>query len=144
MNLETINDIIEVLEMAAKRKVKDLPLTIPARACRSFRGCVDCKCQVEPYMVDDELWAHAFLEPKQLACIACLEKRLQRRLRATDLTTSLININLFYAYRMGLTFAKEVQDAVDRDREQESARPHFSSAENIRFAQIVPMPNGRR
>lgn len=141
MNLETINDIIEVLEMAAKRKVKDLPLTIPARARRSFRGCVDCKCQVEPYMVHDELWAHAFLEPKQLACVACLEKRLQRRLRATDLTTSLVNINLFYAYRMGLAFAAEVQDAVDRDREQESSRKHFSPYEEIRFPQVRPLPH---
>lgn len=142
MNRELLNDVISTLEKRSVKLGKEKLGTVIYRTSpgRQFRGCVDCDGTIEGYMVQDEIWAEAFYDPKELACVCCLEKRLKRKLVMTDYTPSLVNINLFYAYRMALDFA-EKQHAMDRNREQESSRPNIPYYEAVRGIKIFSMPN---
>lgn len=126
MSLDELNDIIEVLERSMRRHGKEREGRTVFKANTVQRVCVDCKCVVEGFMVHDELWQSAFYSKKELACIACLEKRLYRPLTVNDFTKSIININIFRAYRMGFAAREEIQIGVDRDREQKSASTPFS------------------
>lgn len=116
MSLDELNDIIEVLERSMRRHGKEREGRMVFRANTVQRVCVDCKCVVEGYMVHDELWQSAFYSKKELACIACLEKRLYRPLTVHDFTKSIININIFRAYRMGFAAREEIHKAADEAR----------------------------
>lgn len=145
MNRELVTDIIETLDKKSVKLGKEKEGTTIFRLSspRPFRGCVDCGGTVECYMVHDDLWHEAFYNKRELACIPCLEKRLQRSLKIEDFTTCLANVNLFRAYRMGLD-AAEARHAVDRNREQESARPHLSYDAAIRGIEKQHLPYWRR
>lgn len=59
--------------------------------------CLDCGVNTnttgEYYMVDDDIWAAAGLDPEGgMLCVADLEKRIGRRLMAADFTTVPINV----------------------------------------------------
>lgn len=145
MNREMLDDVISTLQKRATTIGSTKKGTTIYRFSRQreFRGCVDCGSTVECYMVHNELWAEAFFEKTELACIGCLEKRLKRNLTILDFTTCLANINLFHAYRMGLD-AAEAQHAVDRNREQESSRAHISHDAAVCGIKTQCLPNGRR
>jgi hypothetical protein len=47
--------------------------------------CTDCKfVPFDHYMVWDELWAKAGLDPREICCLECLERRLGRPLGIDD------------------------------------------------------------
>lgn len=144
MNRELVTDIIETLDKRSVKLGKEKEGTILFRLSnpRPFRGCVDCGGTVECFMVHDELWHEAFYNKCELACIPCVEKRLQRSLKIADFTTCLANVNLFRAYRMGLD-AAEAQHAMDRNREQESPRKYIPAYEALRIPQKFQMPDRR-
>lgn len=70
---------------------------------RIYEGfkCVDCGVNThdadEYYMVHDELWAAAGMEPAGgMLCVGCLEQRLGRRLTAADFTDAPVNHGSFF------------------------------------------------
>lgn len=66
--------------------------------CEDFAmfGCKDCEtctlCINEYYMVTDEVWEGAGLD-NGMVCIACLEARVGRTLRANDFADCELNTN---------------------------------------------------
>ena len=61
-------------------------------------ACVDCdKYHYETfdYMVLDNVWESAKLNPRDKCCIGCLSKRLGRNLCAADFTGARINLKIF-------------------------------------------------
>jgi hypothetical protein len=49
------------------------------------RGCEECHGFVQSYMVKDSLWLAWGLHENSLLCLACLEKRIGRKLAMDDL-----------------------------------------------------------
>lgn len=71
-------------------------------------GCIDCDrqwCTTDDYMVFDEVWKEAGLDPSDrslphfiLLCVPCLESRLGRPLEIRDLPNVPINEPFVIAY----------------------------------------------
>ena len=57
--------------------------------------CLDCRVDTgkigEHYMLNEETWKLVHSSAFGMLCIGCLEKRLGRRLTATDFNTSHVN-----------------------------------------------------
>lgn len=68
----------------------ELELVEPARPC-AVCGTRDRMRSMLGYMVHDDVWSDAGLEPRDVAHAECLEERLGRRLRRMDLTDASIN-----------------------------------------------------
>jgi hypothetical protein len=59
-------------------------------------GCVDCGSSHDYYVVADDTWEAAALDPDAFCCLPCLERRLGRPLTIGDFTLAPVN-RLAYA-----------------------------------------------
>lgn len=70
--------------------------------------CLDCKGTPDLFMVSNEVWQSARLDPEkndctELICFGCLEKRLKRQLNIRDFPpTNNANRSVYFGY--GLSF----------------------------------------
>jgi hypothetical protein len=55
--------------------------------------CFDCKIRIMPkgwFMVTNQLWER-FGEKKEFLCLPCFEKRINRKIQASDLNSCFVN-----------------------------------------------------